>query len=77
MPRPRKIEKSKDFKGSMIKLFKSLKKYHLAILLGLLLAMTGSILSLIAPNKLSKITDYITEGLRPNVVKLQEIKILC
>lgn len=73
MPRPRKIEKSKDFKGSMIKLFKSLKKYHLAILLGLLLAMTGSILSLIAPNKLSKITDYITEGLRPNVVKLQEI----
>ena len=73
MPRPRKIEKSKDFKGSMLKLFKSLKKYHLAILLGLLLAMTGSILSLIAPNKLSKITDYITEGLRPNVVKLQEI----
>ena len=73
MPRPGKIEKSKDFKGSMIKLIKSLKKYHLAILLGLILAMTNSILSLITPNKLSKITDYITEGLKPNVTKLQEI----
>ena len=73
MPRPGKIEKSKDFKGSMIKLTKSLKKYHLAILFGLILAMTNSILSLITPNKLSKITDYITEGLKPNVIKLQEI----
>ena len=73
MPRPGKIEKSKDFKGSMIKLIKSLKKYHLAILIGLVLAMTNSILSLITPNKLSIITDYITEGLKPNVTKLQEI----
>ena len=73
MPRPRKIEKSKDFKGSMIKLFKSIKQYHLAILVGLILAVTSSILSLIAPNKLSTITDYITEGLRPNTEKLLEI----
>ena len=61
MPRPRKIENAKDFKGSM------------AIAVGLILAMTSSILALIAPNKLSDITDLITGGLKPNVDKLQVI----
>ena len=73
MPRPGKIEKSKDFKGSMKKLLKSLKKYYVAIIAGLILAMVSSILALIAPRKLSDITDYVTEGLRPNVDKLQEV----
>ncbi len=73
MPRPRKIENAKDFKGSMVKLFKSLKKYHVAIIIGLILAMTSSILALIAPNKLSDVSNYITEGLKPNVEKLQDV----
>ena len=73
MPRPEKIEKSKDFKGSVIKLIKSLKGFHVAIIIGLILAMASSILSLIAPNKLSDITDYITAGLKPNVDKLQVV----
>ena len=73
MPRHQKIEKSKDFKGSVIKLIKSLKGFHVAIIVGLILAMASSILSLIAPNKLSEITDYITVGLKPDVDKLQVI----
>ena len=73
MPRPRKIEKSKDFKSSIIKLIKSLKKYYLGISIGIILAIVSSILSIIVPNRLSKITDYITEGLKPNIVKLQEV----
>ncbi len=73
MPRHEKIEKSKDFKGSVKKLIKSLKGFHAAIIVGLVLAMASSILSLIAPNKLSEITDYITVGLKPNVDKLQVI----
>jgi len=73
MPRHGKIEKSKDFKGSVKKLIKSLKGFHVAILVGLILAMASSILSLIAPNQLSKITDYITAGLKPNVDKLQVV----
>ncbi len=73
MPRPQKMEKSKDFKGSVKKLIKSLKGFYAAIIIGLILAMTSSILSLIAPNKLSLITDYITAGLRPDVDKLQVI----
>ena len=73
MPRPGKIEKSKDFKGSVKKLIKSLKGFYVAIIVGLILAMASSILSLIAPNKLSDITDYITVGLKPNTEKLQEV----
>ena len=73
MPRPQKIEKSKDFKGSVKKLIKSLKGYRIAILVGLLLSMISSILALVAPNKLSDITDYITVGLRPNVEKFEII----
>ncbi|MBQ4031066.1 MAG: ABC transporter ATP-binding protein [Bacilli bacterium] len=73
MPRPQKIEKSKDFKGSVKKLIKSLKGFHVAILVGLVLAMASSILSLVAPNRLADITDYITAGLKPNVDKLQVV----
>ena len=73
MPRMGKIEKSKDFKSSVIKLLKSLKKYYLAISVGLVLAMISSILGIITPNKLSNVTDYITEGLKPNIDALQEI----
>ena len=68
MPRPnRNFEKSKDFKQSMKKLFHSLKKYHFVLALSIVLAMTSAILSLIAPNKLSDLTNYITDGLKPNV----------
>ena len=73
MPRPQKIEKSKDFKNSVIKLIKSLKKYYFPISIGLVLAMVSAILSIIMPDRLSEITDYITEGLKPNTDALQEI----
>ena len=73
MPRHEKIEKSKDFKGSMKKLITSLKKYHLSIIIALVLAMFSAILSLISPNKLSDLADYITEGLKPNTEELQAI----
>ena len=73
MPRMQKIEKSKDFKGSAIKLLKSLKKYQKLIIISLILAMTSSILSLIAPNRLSVISDYITEGLKPNSKVLEHV----
>lgn len=68
MPRPGgKIEKSKDFKGSIKKIFKSLKPWHTALVISLTLAMASAIISLIAPNKLSDLTNYITEGIAPRV----------
>ena len=74
MPRPGgKIEKSKDFKGSMIKLFKSIKKWHFAILISLLLAFGSAIIALIAPNKLANLADYISEGVKPNTENLTKV----
>ena len=60
-------EKSKDFKGSMIKIIKSLKPWSKSIIISLVLAFISAILGLITPNKLSKLTDYITEGITPRI----------
>lgn len=76
MPRPggpRVQEKSKDFKGSMLRLFKNLKPWKYLMGLALGLAMISAILSLVAPDKLSDLTDTVTAGITPNVEKLQEI----
>ena len=59
-------EKAKDFKGAMKRLFKELKNFRVLITVALILAVLGSILSIAAPNKLSELTDKISEGLVVN-----------
>ena len=77
MPRGRgNFEKSKDFKGSITKIFKSLKPWHMVISISIILAMVSAIISLIAPNKLSDLTDYITEGLKPQVTEETFVEIM-
>ncbi len=66
-------EKSKDFKGSMIRLLNNLKPWKIIIIASLTLALISAILSLIAPNKLSDFTDYISNGLVPKTEKIVEI----
>ena len=74
MPRgPRKIEKAKDFKGSILKLFKELKSFRVLITIGLVLAALGSILSIMAPNRLSDLIDEISKGLVVNTENLETI----
>ena len=78
MPRPGgrgpgNFEKSKDFKGSMIRLLKNLKPWKFIMGLALVLAMISAILALIAPNKLSSFADLIGEGLVPNTKMLEKI----
>ncbi len=76
MPRPGggpKMEKSKDFKGSMKRLFQNLKPWKFIMGIALILAMVSAVLSLIAPDKLSDLTDTITEGISPNVEMLQVV----
>lgn len=68
MPRPaRTMEKSKDFKGSMKKLIKSLKSFHILLIISLVLAMASAILALVSPNKLSDLTNEVTLGITPNI----------
>ena len=66
-------EKSKDFAGSMKRLLNNLNSWNFLIYISLLLAMISAILSLISPNKLSGLTDTITEGISPNMEVLEEI----
>ena len=77
MPRPNRgvPEKSKDFKGSMKRLIKSLNKWKYSLVIALVFAFISSILGLITPNKLSDLTDNITDGLKPNIneVTIKEV----
>ena len=58
--------KPKDLKKSLSRLIKELSKYKLLIIISLILAIFGSVLSIISPNKLSSLTDEITNGLMIN-----------
>ena len=72
-PRGPKMDKSKDFVGSMKRLFKELKSFQILIAMALIFAVLSSILSIAAPNKLSKLTDIISEGIIVNSRNLEEV----
>ena len=74
MPRPggpKVSEKPKNFFLSMKRLVGSLKSWHVIMTIALVIAMVSSILSLIAPNKLSDLTDEIGKGLTLNTKNLK------
>jgi len=66
-------EKAKDFKGSMIRLIGELKLFHTLVIISLVLAALGSILTILAPDKLSALTDEISSGLVVNSKNLEVI----
>ena len=70
MPKPmngKVPETSKNFSASMKRLFKSLDKWKYLFITSLVLALVSAILSLISPNKLSDLTNIITDGIKPNI----------
>ena len=71
---PQKGEKAKDFKGAMKRLFKELKSFRVLVAIALILAILGSVLSIIAPDKLSDLTDEISKGLVNPVMDMEAIK---
>lgn len=56
-------EKPKNFKKPMGKLIAYCKPYLPAIIFAIVLAVAGTIFTIIGPNKLSEITDLIMEGM--------------
>lgn len=76
MPRPNGSntnDKAKDFKKAIGRLFKELKDFKVLIFLSLILAVLGAILSILAPNKLSDLTDKISNGLVVNTSNMKKI----
>ena len=74
MPRPNKdITKAKDFKEAIKRLLKELSGFKKLVIISLVLAALGAILTIVTPNILSDLTDEISKGLvlnKDNFLKL-------
>ncbi len=62
-PGPRLAEKPKDLKIALSKMVKYLKSFVTFIIVALILSVLSSIFSIIGPNKLSDLTDKISNGI--------------
>lgn len=63
----RPAEKSKDFKGTWMKIIRYCKRYLAVIVVALICAVAGTILTILGPNKLSDLTKVITEGIATGI----------
>lgn len=79
MPRPmgkpgtKELEKSKDFFGSIKRLIENLKPWKVLLVFSIVLALCSAIFALISPDKLSSLTDTITNGIMPKTEKLSTV----
>lgn len=67
-------EKPENFVLSIKKLMKSLSSFKILIFVAIILAALSSILSLVAPNKLSDLTDEISRGIMINTTNMKELE---
>lgn len=67
-------EKPENFALSIKKLMKSLSSFKILISVAIILAALSSILSLVAPNKLSDLTDEISRGITINTTNMKELE---
>ncbi|MBO0480449.1 ATP-binding cassette subfamily B protein [Vagococcus fluvialis] len=68
-----KSKKKNNFSGNWKKLIAYSKRYMPIIIIALIASMIGSVLTLIGPDKLSEITDLITQGIMTGI-DLDEVK---
>ena len=69
-------EKPKNFKSAMVRLVKELQKYKVWLMVALVLAALGSVLSIFAPNRLSEMTNLISAGIQQasmDIIAIQRI----
>ena len=66
-------EKPKDLIGTWKKILHYCRKYIAVLVIALICAAAGTVLSLAGPDKLSDMTDTITSGLAPDTEMLTEI----
>lgn len=59
----RVAEKPKNFKIALKRLFRFIKPYIPTMLIALVFAVGGTVLTLVGPNQLQKLTDFMTAGL--------------
>lgn len=76
-PGPKIAEKPKNFKNSMLKLIDYMRPFMPLMIVAIILALLSSVFAIIGPNKISDITDLITEGImgKVNLKKITNIAI--
>ena len=67
------FEKPKNFKEAIKRLFKELKVFKTLIIISLLLASLGSILSIVSPDRLKDLTNEISKGLMVNTNNIEKL----
>ena len=60
------VEKPKNFKNAITRLFKELSDFRLLIVISLILAIVGAVISIMAPDKLKDLANKIQEGIMIN-----------
>lgn len=66
-------EKAKDTIETWRKLLKYCRKYFAVFVIAVLCVSVGTVLTLVGPDKLSDMTDCITDGIKPDTDTLEEI----
>ena len=67
-------DKAKNFSESLKRLLKELKSFKIIIIISIILAIFGSIFSIISPKRLAKLVDEISKGLVVNTQNIQELE---
>ena len=67
-------DKAKNFSESLKRLLKELKSFKIIIIISIILAIFGSIFSIIAPKRLAKLVDEISKGLVVNTQNIKELE---
>lgn len=70
---PAMMSGEKIKKGTWGKLLRYCKRYWAFIVIAIICAAGGTVFTLAGPDKLSEITDTVTEGIAPDTDKLEEI----
>ena len=68
------LEKAKDLKGSLKRLLLSLNEFKVLIIIAMVLAVFGAVLSIVSPKYLSKVVDEVSVSLVVNKENLKTIE---
>ena len=65
--------KAKNFGASIKRMLSEMKGFYILIVIAIIMSLGGSILSVVAPDKLAQITDEITAGLMLDQKKIENV----
>ena len=68
-----KVDKAKNFGAAIRRMLREMKGFYILITIAIIMSLGGSILSVIAPEKLAEIADEISAGLMIDKEKISEV----